>query len=98
MSAKDLLIRARARSNLPNKKKRKGWIQQANMGVNHDIPAGTFLKKAEEIVRIMLKLTKGDVGHAIRKVVFYINRAGGNPPNAKEVKKALKILQERNKK
>ena len=112
MTPKEIYARAvaggmqrRARGNLrkgkgrinANRRPNKKWIQTTERQVNHDVPAGTFLKKAEEIVRVMLRLTNGDVGHAIKKIVYYINRAGGNPPNLAELRKAIKILQGRNK-
>jgi hypothetical protein len=58
-------------------------------------PEGLFKKSAETIVRTLLSMTKGDIGKAIQKITFYINRAGDNLSNAQEVKKAKKILQDR---
>lgn len=57
------------------------------------IPEGTFTKKAEEIKKIILGLAK-DKTHAIRMINFYINRAGDNLSNAKEVMKAKQLIEE----
>ncbi len=70
--------------------RKKKWIQMAK--VKGSVPDGTFLKKAGEIVAIVLKEADGDKGLALRKILFYKNRAGKNLTNADEVNKAILIL------
>lgn len=61
-------------------------------------PKDLFTKDAETIARVLTRMTGGDLGKAIQKITFYINRAGDNLSNATEVNKAKKILQDRNEK
>ena len=42
-----------------------------------------------------MKKTKGNIGKAIQKITFYINRAGKNLANKAEVNKAKEILKKR---
>lgn len=56
------------------------------------VPEGTFTKSADEIKKTLLKIAK-DKTHAIRMINFYINRAGDNLPNAKEVMKAKELIE-----
>lgn len=70
--------------------------QLSDIETKQPTPEGLFTESAEVIVRTLLKQTKGDIGKAIQKITFYINRAGDNLSNAKEVNKAKKILQEKN--
>ena len=57
------------------------------------LPEGTFTKKAKEIKDIVLKHAR-DKTHAIRMINFYINRAGDNLPNSKEVMKAKELIEQ----
>lgn len=74
----------------------KKWVQKANVehGIFHE---GTFNQTADKIVKALLEKSK-DVGQAIRRLVFYINRAGENLPNKVEVMKALVILKKKKEK
>lgn len=59
--------------------------------VKWNSPKGLFTKKAEEIVKELLKLSK-DRSQAIKRITFYINRAGDKLSNKDEVLKAKEIL------
>lgn len=56
------------------------------------LPDGTFLNKAETIKKTILKHAI-DKNAAIRMINFYINRAGSNLQNKKEVMKAKKLIE-----
>lgn len=56
------------------------------------LPEGTFTKKADEIKKIILANAR-DKNHAIKMINFYINRAGDNLSNAKEVLKAKELIE-----
>lgn len=56
------------------------------------VPEGTFTKSANEIKKTLLRVAR-DKTHAIRMINFYINRAGDNLPNAKEVMKAKELIE-----
>lgn len=64
-------------------------------------PEGTFTKPAAEVARIMARksVSPGGIGSAIRMVTMFINRAGKNlsTTRRKELEKAKRILQRRNK-
>jgi tRNA(adenine34) deaminase len=76
---------------------------------SHDIktvstfpPPGTFTKDAETIARIMASKKVGPrgIGSGIRMVQMFINRAGKNlsPARRRELERAKRILQARNRK
>lgn len=69
----------------------------SDVNPKHHTPEGLFTKSADEIVRGLLKDSNNDLTKAIRRINFYINRAGDNLSNATEVKKAKRILEEKNK-
>ena len=54
-------------------------------------PEGLFLKSGKEIARQLRKDSKDD-GQAMKRLVFYMNRAGKDCPNKRELNKAKKIL------
>jgi len=56
------------------------------------VPEGTFTKSAKEIKDTLLKIAR-DKTHAVRMINFYINRAGDNLPNVKEVTKAKELIE-----
>jgi tRNA(adenine34) deaminase len=62
-------------------------------------PAGTFMKEAKSVARIMAskKVSPKGIGSGIRMIQFFINRAGKNlsPTRRLELEKAKQILQSR---
>lgn len=71
--------------------------QLSDIETKHSTPKDLFTKPAETIVRVLLQQTNGNVGKAIQKITFYINRAGDNLSNSKEVNKAKNILKNKRK-
>ena len=69
--------------------------QLSDIETKKPTPKDLFTKPAGTIVRVLLQMTNGNIGKAIQKITFYINRAGENLSNKSEVLKAKKILQER---
>lgn len=67
------------------------WIQDVEVDEG-SVPAGTFTKKADEIVKTLLEVTGNDVTKAVRKITFYINRFGKSLPNRSQVLKAKDTL------
>ncbi len=76
--------------------KRKKWIQKVHT-ISTFPPEGTFTKDAETIALIMAskKVSPKGVGSGIRMIQYFINRAGKGlaPARARELRKAIKILQ-----
>lgn len=72
--------------------------QLSDIETKKPTPKDLFTKSASTIVEVLLQMTKGNVGKAIQKITFYINRAGENLSNKSEVLKAKKILQDKLKK
>ena len=67
------------------------WVQRTK--VRHDvIPDDTFTKSADEIVDILLDVSGGDVGLAVKRINYYINRAGRKLSNRRSVLRAKRIL------
>lgn len=67
--------------------------QLSDVQVKGTVPEGTFTGGSYTIVKKLLEASKGDIGKAIKKLVFYRNRAGENLTNKTNIEKALKILQ-----
>jgi tRNA(adenine34) deaminase len=86
---------------MPAKKTKKRWSRDVKT-VSTYPPEGTFTKDAESIARTMAspKVSPKGIGSGIRMVQLFINRAGKNlPPERKrELEKAKKLLQEKQKK
>lgn len=59
-----------------------------------DVPEGTFTKKANSIVKTLVKLHDGDKAKALKALTFYINRAGSGVSNVGELEKAKAKLKE----
>ena len=57
-------------------------------------PPGTFTQDAEEITNILLKVSDGNATLALRRLLFYMNRAGSRLGNAEQLEKAKKRLEE----
>lgn len=69
--------------------------QLSDVETKKPTPKDLFTKPASTIVRVLLQQTKGNVGKAIQKITFYINRAGKNLSNKAEVMKAKEILKKK---
>lgn len=69
--------------------------QLSDVEPKQSTPKDLFTKSADTIVKILLQQTKGNIGKAIQKITFYINRAGENLSNKVEVNKAKKMLQDK---
>lgn len=76
----------------------ENWIKDVKVKEKSKTPKGLFTENSSKIVRELLKLTDNDIGKAIRKITFYINRAGQNLSNEREIEKAKKELMEMNEK
>lgn len=91
----------RTRIELHKNKKLSGykyWSQDVTKKVkkSEKPKIGTFTKNAEYIVNELIGLSEGDIDIAIKKIQFFINRAGKNLKNKKEILRAKKILQDMN--
>ena len=56
---------------------------------------GTFTKKADAIVSELMDKAEGDAGTSVKKINFYINRAGDKLSNKAEVMKAKALLEKK---
>ena len=71
------------------------WVQNVEPKILHGLfPEGTFLKKAESIVKQLL-VVNPDVGLAIKRLTYYINRGGHDVPNKDELERAKQILEQK---
>ena len=70
--------------------------QISDVEVKGTVPEGTFTQGPYKMVETLLKASKGDIGKAIKKIIFFRNRVGKNLTNKKNIDKALKILQNKN--
>lgn len=65
-----------------------------NVKEHFHTPPGTFTQDAEEITNILLKVSDGNATLALRRLLFYMNRAGAagsaTPNSWKRQKSALK--------
>lgn len=57
-------------------------------------PAGTFTHRAGDVVKILMKDAGNDAVLALRRLVFYMNRAGKRLSNREELEKAKTRLEE----
>lgn len=69
--------------------------QLSDIETKKSTPKDLFTKPANTIVKVLLQQTKGNIGKAIQKITFYINRAGKNLSNKTEVLKAKEILKKK---
>jgi tRNA(adenine34) deaminase len=80
--------------------KKKKWSHKIKTDSTHP-PAGIFTKDAATIARSLgsKRVSPKGIGSGIRMIQMFINRAGKNLPAARkrELEKAKKILQEKNK-
>ena len=61
------------------------WNDQVTDEHPHHTPAGTFTQKAPEIVKALLKDANNDPTLALRRLTFYMNRAGSKLTNKDEL-------------
>ena len=61
-----------------------------NVKEHFHTPPGTFTQDAEEITNILLKVSDGNATLALRRLLFYMNRAGSRLGNAEQLEKAKK--------
>lgn len=59
-----------------------------NVKEHFHTPPGTFTQDAEEITNILLKVSDGNATLALRRLLFYMNRAGSRLGNAEQLEKA----------
>lgn len=69
------------------------WSEEVDARETYHTPAGTFTKTAPEIVDILMKGADNDVTLALRRLMFYINRAGDKRPNAAALDEAKARLE-----
>lgn len=74
------------------------WSEEVDEHLKWHAPEGTFTKKAPQVVDILLKGADGDATLALRRLVFYMNRAGSRLSNAEELEKAKSKLEKLEKK
>ena len=65
-----------------------------NVKEHFHTPPCTFTQDAEEITNILLKVSDGNATLALRRLLFYMSRAGSRLGNAEQLKKAKKRLEE----
>ncbi len=61
------------------------WSEEVTDEEHHHTPAGTFTQKAPEIVKALLKDANNDPTLALRRLTFYMNRAGSKLTNKDEL-------------
>lgn len=65
-----------------------------NVPLHYHTPPGTFTKDAGEVVQTLLDGADNDATEALRRLVFYMNRAGDKLTNREQLNKAkLKLEQ-----
>lgn len=74
---------------------KKKWSGDVKVEKEEKPKEGTFSGKAEDIVKELLKKAEGNKGTAMKKLQFYINRAGKNLSNKAEIEKAKSILKKK---
>jgi tRNA(adenine34) deaminase len=81
--------------------RKKYWVHNVKT-VSTFPPEGTFTKDAETVARIMAskKVSPKGIGSGIRMIQYFINRSGKGLSTARkrELEKAKRILQEKQKK
>lgn len=70
------------------------WSEEVDEHLKWHAPAGTFTEKAPEVVKVLLKGADDDATLALRRLVFYMNRAGDKLTNVEELDKAKAKLEE----
>lgn len=70
------------------------WSEEANARERYHTPPGIFTKDADEIVDTLMEGAHDDAVMALRRLVFYMNRAGDKLTNTKQLNKAKSKLEE----
>lgn len=70
------------------------WSEEVDEHLKWHAPEGTFTQKAPSIMDILLKGADGDATLALRRLVFYMNRAGEKLSNVEELYKVKAKLEE----
>lgn len=70
------------------------WSEKVTEDETYHTPPGTFTKSAPEVVNILLKGAGGDAELALRRLVFYMNRAGNKLDNRQALENAKQKLEE----
>ena len=70
------------------------WSEEVDAHLKWHAPEGTFTEKAPEVVKVLMKGAHNDPTLALRRLVFYMNRAGDRLSNADELDKAKAKLEE----
>lgn len=69
------------------------WSEEVDEHLKWHAPEGTFTEKAPEIVKVLMKGADDDATLALRRLVFYMNRAGERLRNKEELDKAKASLE-----
>lgn len=70
------------------------WSEEVTKEEHHHTPEGTFTKKAPEVVKALMKDANDDATLALRRLTFYMNRAGSKLTNEEELNKAKEKLED----
>lgn len=70
------------------------WSQEATESRKYHTPKGLFTRSPKAIASVLLEGAHGDPGLAMRRITFYMNRAGSNlsPQEKTKLNEAKKIL------
>lgn len=67
------------------------WSEEVH--THYHPPAGTFTEKAPEVVKTLMSGADNDPTLALRRLLFYMNRAGDKLTNVEELDKAKTKLE-----
>ena len=70
----------------------KKWSGKVKVEKEEKPKEGTFTKSADSIVKELMRKAEGNAGTAMKKLNFYMNRAGDSVSNKAELNKAKSIL------
>lgn len=69
------------------------WSEEADEHLKWHAPEGTFTQTAPQIVKILLNGADGNPVLALRRLVFYMNRAGDKLSNTQALNSAKRQLE-----
>lgn len=69
------------------------WSEEADANETYHTPPGTFTQNADEIVNTLMQGADENPKEALRRLVFYMNRAGKKLTNREELDKAKQRLE-----
>lgn len=61
------------------------WSEEVTDEERHHTPEGTFTKKAPDVVKALMKDANDNPTLALRRLTFYMNRAGSKLTNEDEL-------------